>query len=221
MPISHKHKIIFVHVPKAAGSSINKILECNSENEMFSYDWFRNLKNKPELPKNLSFEEIIKIQYCHPQHLKAHQLKLLFKNEWDNYYKFAIVRNPYDRFVSEYEYIKNHPVNKALDFKDLDFLAFTKAVCSLPTFTRQLIFDYHFDLQKDFLTSDNRIIVDEVYRFENLYPLFKRLKIMTGNDEVHELAYKTKDYKEYYCKESKYMVEKLFKDDLNYFSYSF
>ena len=220
MPISHKHHTIFVHVPKAAGTSINKMLECDSEKHLVSFDWVRNMKQVPALP-GMSYEEMMEILYCHPQHLKAHQLKLLFPNEWKTYYKFAIIRNPYERAVSEYEYIQKHRVNKALDFRNVDFETFMSMVYKLPPHTRKLIFDYHFDNQKDFVTINNKIAVDEIYRYENIATCMRMLEIMTDNPQVHELKFKEKPYQEYYTPLAKYYVEQLFQDDLRYFSYRF
>lgn len=220
MPISLKHQTIFVHIPKVAGTTINKMLECKSENEYFSFDWVRNMSNKPKLT-GLTYEELMNILYCHPQHLKASELRLIFPNEWLSFYKFAVVRNPYERFVSEYEYIQKHPVNKAIDYKGVDFETFVRMVYKLPNFTRKLIFDSHFDLQKDFIVKDNKVIVDEVFRYENIETCFKVLKIITGNEVSHELKYKDKPYQEYYNNDSKYLVEQMTKPDLNYFGYRF
>ena len=71
MPISHKHKVIFIHIPKNAGTSV---LEALGIQEFGHRKWFE-------------------YQYDYP-------------NEWETYLKFAIVRNPFDRFVSNYEYAK-------------------------------------------------------------------------------------------------------------------
>jgi hypothetical protein len=220
MPISYNHETIFVHIPKTAGTSINKMLDCYSENEFVSFDWVRNMKNKPFLPA-MSYEELMKVLYCHPQHLKGSQLCDIFPTEWKLFYKFAVIRNPYERVVSEYEYIQNHPVNKALDYKGLDFESFVRMVYKLPEFTRKLIFDGHFDLQKDFIVKDNKIIVDEVFRYENIETCFKVLRIITGKEETHELNFRKKPYQEYYNNDSKYLVEQMFKIDLNYFGYGF
>jgi hypothetical protein len=220
MPISYNHETIFVHIPKTAGTSINKMLECNSENEFVSFDWMRSMKNKPFLPK-MSYEELMNYLYCHPQHLKAHQLRTIFPVEWNKFYKFTVVRNPYERFVSEYEYVQYHPVNKALDYKGVDFETFVRMVYKLPDFTRKLIFDYHFDLQKDFIVDDNKVIIDEVFKYENINTCFKVLQIITDNEPSHELKYKQKPYQEYYTKDAKYLVEQMVKKDLTYFGYSF
>lgn len=67
--ISHEYRCIFVHIPRCAGTSIETWL-CNQ-------DWWE-------------FEP-------HTKHLLASQAKELYANWWDDYFKFAVVRNPIDR----------------------------------------------------------------------------------------------------------------------------
>lgn len=70
--IDHKHKCIFVHLPFTGGTSI--------ENWLVGKDyWF------------ISKEE---------KHLTANQAKEKYKEYWDSYFKFSLVRHPYTRCVS-------------------------------------------------------------------------------------------------------------------------
>jgi len=99
--ISHHHRTIFVHVPKAAGQSVEQAFLNDLE-----LDWGRRtplllLKNpsRHHGPPRLS-------------HLKATEyvsLKFLTQEIYDNYFKFSIVRNPWSRVVSFYGYM-NYPV---------------------------------------------------------------------------------------------------------------
>jgi len=74
--INHKHKFIFIHIPRAGGTSIEHAL-CNS-------DWWK----------------------IHPpsKHITAHIAKKIYKPYWDDYFKFSFVRNPWDRMVSMSRY---------------------------------------------------------------------------------------------------------------------
>ena len=82
--ISHKHKFIFVHIPKNAGSSINHELKgmCEIFSEMKSKD----------------------IPLAYGKHANDKHMRKLLKNEYGDYYKFCVVRNPWDRMVSIYWY---------------------------------------------------------------------------------------------------------------------
>ena len=70
--ILKEKKIIFVHAPRTSGTSIEKSI--------------LNGKLVPDTMK----------------HLRASQFKKMFNEEWDKFYKFTIVRNPWDRIISMY-----------------------------------------------------------------------------------------------------------------------
>ena len=74
--IINEYEVIFIHIPKNAGSSIE---------EYFSNESFKIQPNK---------------------HADVHEIKRKFKNSYDNYRKFTIIRNPYDKMVSWYFYLK-------------------------------------------------------------------------------------------------------------------
>ena len=74
--ISHRHRCIFIHIPRTAGTSIEKW--------MVGEDWWNV---EPE-----------------SKHLLASQAKERYAEFWDDYWKFSIVRNPWDRFVSLAKY---------------------------------------------------------------------------------------------------------------------
>src|SRR5476649_167826 len=68
--ISHEHRCIFVHIPKTAGNSINRV---------FGVGW----EDHKDLQRYS--EEVPRDQF-------------------ESYFKFAIVRNPWDRLLSDYNY---------------------------------------------------------------------------------------------------------------------
>jgi hypothetical protein len=89
--ISHRHKLIFIHIPKCAGRSISHALQ----------------------------EEF--------DHYTAFYYQTKQADYWNNYTVFTTVRNPYERLVSMYHYIKNesfhttHPITNEgnmIPFKD-------------------------------------------------------------------------------------------------------
>ncbi|PSJ48034.1 hypothetical protein C7H85_04345 [Zobellella endophytica] len=89
MPIFSKDNknILFIHVPKAGGSTIESIFK-RSEFEMTYFDGGKHSKLNP-------------LRKCSPQHMYAEQLNALFEvNKFD--YIFMLVRNPIERFKSEF-----------------------------------------------------------------------------------------------------------------------
>ena len=89
MPISHKLKTIFIHIPKNAGESIENALEIYGVEENDPTKRFWGVINNSIVL----------------QHLTANDLKNnLSEDIWKNYFKFAVVRNPWSKAVSEYNW---------------------------------------------------------------------------------------------------------------------
>ena len=78
--ISHKYRCIFIHIPKCAGTSVNKLLSDNTifdyrtPNYDFLYGW---------CPKRKLF-----LQHATVQELL--ELDLISNKTWNEYYKFTI-----------------------------------------------------------------------------------------------------------------------------------
>jgi chondroitin 4-sulfotransferase 11 len=106
----------------------------------------------------------------------------------DNFFSFAIVRNPYEKVLSSYFYwVKmGDPTRKKRTFVD-----FTK---KYPTF-ESFVLDFHNTegpeiyhtskyTQWKFITDDNNnVIVDFVGRFDNIEEDFKKVQLMNGVKE--------------------------------------
>lgn len=89
MPIFKRENkvVLFIHIPKAAGSSIEKIAVNSGWTESFSI-------------RGKSLNDISYFK-ASPQHLHAEVLNALFYlNDFCSV--FTVVRNPFDRFKSEY-----------------------------------------------------------------------------------------------------------------------
>lgn len=83
MLISHKHKFIFIHIQKTAGTSIGSAL-------------------------NPFCEE----SYPSMKHWSAVKIKEKFGSDiWNEYFKFTFIRNPYERLLSWYNMIDKSRCN--------------------------------------------------------------------------------------------------------------
>ena len=114
MFISRKKKLIFIHCPKTAGTSFKKILADNSENDA-------------EILMNDEFRKIQTLQRKHLSSLIGPHwgIDVLsgFNIELKDYQVVTFVRNPWDRFVSLYNYIlanEAHPLHKAANEAGID-----------------------------------------------------------------------------------------------------
>ena len=95
--ISYKHNCIFVHIPKTGGTSIENII------------WPFNKKPRAEsnLWKGTGDTNHNKYQTWGLQHLLASQIQKEVGDEiFEIFFKFTIVRNPWDKVVSQYIYMK-------------------------------------------------------------------------------------------------------------------
>lgn len=91
MIVSHRHRFIFFAVPKTATHALRQALEPHLGDE----DWQQqSLYGKDESP-------IAALAAVGHGHLSVRDLLSHFSGEaWHGYFKFAFVRDPFDRFVS-------------------------------------------------------------------------------------------------------------------------
>ncbi|NOD36585.1 MULTISPECIES: sulfotransferase family 2 domain-containing protein [unclassified Ruegeria] len=147
--ISHEHKAIFVHIPKTAGQSIEQVFV-----DELGLSW----ENRDDL--NLRYNDDPTFGPQQLSHLYADEyVKLghISQRQWDEYFKFSIVRNPYDRILSEFRY------------RDV------KTTGPLFWFLRKKYSNDYSDLarhvvsQTRYLFDQNgKCLVDEIIKFEDL-----------------------------------------------------
>ena len=212
MPINHKHKCIFVHIPKTGGSSMECVLGMLPPNELYGFEDYNGTK----------FDNSVGIQMASKgaklkclQHLGAHQIMERYSLDiWGSYFKFAFVRNPFDLVVSNYNYVlqKRKDLHKRYSLtENMSFEDFLKS-------------DIYKIKQKNYVCNKNgEIILDFIGRYENIVDDFRYVckKIDLGFQLPKINESKRKDYREYYSKETKEIVEKTYKDDIELFKYEF
>ena len=164
-------------------------------------------------------------------HLRIPHYELIFsQREFEEYFKFAFVRNPWDRLVSAFLFLKKGGVNK-VDRKwseqNLsrfeDFHTFVtewvnpKNVNSWKHFVPQ----YRFVCEPGNLTPK----VDFIGYFEQLGDDFtyiqQRLGINSGLQHLNRTVGSKRDYKEYYTQATKEIVADIYKEDIRIFGYDF
>jgi hypothetical protein len=134
----------------------------------------------------------------------------------------TMVRNPYDRMVSAYQQC-------LLMFKDLEGMKFTDFVTYIYLHDFESISPtYKISVKRnmvDYLKKDGKVVdLAITMRFENIKEDWKLIQDFANSDlpVLHHNEAKLKiDYKEIYTPTTKQLVEKIYKDDLEYFNYSF
>ena len=144
--------------------------------------------------------------------------KFLHTRDFNNMFKFTIVRNPFDRVVSAFHYLQeHHPETISADenFRDFIKTRFRKDGVEI---------DRHFHHQHPNILFNGNIFVDYVGRFENLKADWKMIasKIDCSPRLPHTNKSKHKPFGEYYeDKECFEIVSKIYEKDIKLLGYSY
>lgn len=176
--ISHKHQCIFIHIPKCAGTSVEKMFLTDlniSYQHRLSLFMGRNddkIKGPPRLA-HLTISEMI----------ENHLINL---NQLDNYYSFAVIRNPIDRIFSFYKYLGYNEVMNLNNF-------ITKVV--VKSFITKDSNYWFLKPQKDYLIYDGKVIVKKLIVLEKLSNEVDNLKLQVKLNKTLELTHENKSGK--------------------------
>ena len=201
MNFSEKHKCVFIHVNKTAGRSISMALFGNVREHITVKELFNLDYNKPETEKRL---EKCRVDYRYE----------LLKKYWDHYFKFVIVRNPWDRKLSDFFFGKREGIVAA----DIDFITYIN--------NNHLNNDLWNSPGLEWVEDKNGNIDKNIFmgKFENLQNDFNIIcdKINIPRRKLPHLNSSTHSpYWEYYNDEIKEMVEEKYKKDIEAFGYEF
>jgi hypothetical protein len=142
---------------------------------------------------------------------------------YKEYFTFTIVRNPYDKMVSQYKYFTESqnakPTKKVKEyFKGYTFKKFLKKF-----YTKPYVGDStHRIIYMDMLHPVDQI--DFIGRFENLQEDFDIIceKIGIPQQQLpHNNKTEHKHYTEYYDDETREIVAEKYAKDIEYFGYKF
>lgn len=158
------------------------------------------------------------------QHLLATQIKQEVGSAvFDDYYKFSFTRNPWDKVVSQFLYLKTRrDIQQMMDLPR--WFTFRSYIDTLIEKS-----DLHVQSmeQNQFLYgSDNQLLVDFVGRFETLEADFRHVVSELGIGPrvlPHALPShrKKKAYQHYYSSATRHAVATLYRRDISLFDYHF
>jgi len=204
----------FIHVPKAAGSSIEKLLKTHTLDEAAD-ERFREGFASFAKGHGISF----------PNHASAQlRVEFLGMETYRRYFSFAFVRNPFDLVVSLYEY--THQRERAL---------FEKNGWELRTHQKNILENSFEDWVLNFSTGNSQssyilsesgsILVDFIGRTESLDSDIMKLYRLFGVENPESMprsnATRRDDYQSYYSDATKAVIAERYVDDLRLFGYEY
>lgn len=211
--IDHKNKVIFIHIPKCAGSSVEYFFGIKP------FDWqipnYKNLTGWCEKRK-------IHLHHATPKELL--ETELIDEQTWHSYKKFTIVRNPWGRAYSDFVWLNRFNfINCSFE----DFLLKKGKLSKI--LTDQSHKSYrgdHLYPQVDFLKIEGKIVIDNILRFENLKVEFEGFLKSNGISQQHLPHDKKskkhfKHYSHFYNVDEIELVGEIYKDDIEFLDYKF
>jgi hypothetical protein len=162
----------------------------------------------------LNFDSIRERQ---PHHSITEYIKRV--RNFNSMFKFSFVRNPFERLLSEYFYIRKMKGCKCKSSFDSEYNTFKKFVIS--NAMEKCSFENHSSLQ---IEMANPKYMNFIGRFENLQEDFNTVcdKIGIPHQELqHKNKTKHKHYTEYYDDETRSIVAEKYAKDIEYFGYEF
>jgi len=200
--ISHSKKFIFIHIVKTGGTSIEYMLR----------------KYGILLQGNGNFDSI------YYKHATALSIKQMMGDEYDNYFKFTFMRNPWDWIVSNYAFNRGlarpyiigtqYPISSKVPHWAKDMSFFDWLVWWIDTFNPSQ--------SMMFTGTKGELLVDVIFRFESLpsdfFKLKKRLGLWMWWPRLPHLksSNRNSDYKSYYDDESLEIVQEHFALDIEF-----
>jgi hypothetical protein len=198
--VSDSRKVVFVHIQKTGGLTVDRLLN----------------------------ERIPDLRRIAARHGFA-SLGMDELDDWDEYFKFAFVRNPWDRLVSWYSMVTTMPRdgNELWRYVHDNSSTFEEFIYNC-TDEVEIKDGVHYSFaynQLDYVTDDHgNLLVDFIGRLENfdkdLQEVFRRIgfeleTVPRKNRSIHQ------HYSTFYTPDTELIVRERFKRDIEYFGYEF
>jgi len=194
---AREHGVVFIHIPKNAGTSI--------------YSTFGM-----DVPPNT--------------HCPVAGFLAADAEAYRAAYSFGFVRNPWDRMVSAFHYLKEKPISdddKRWATANLsDFETFQAFMAGLQNrnFRNRVLIWRHFKPQWHFLADwSGKDAVSFIGRYENLEADIAEIGEAIGVEPAltRENVTQKAHYSTYYTPESRALVERMYREDLQRYGYTF
>ena len=180
MLISFEKKLVFFHIPKTGGVSVRSLLEKykDIDKEDYSHKLSRKIDGKS-------------VWLIDPLHINQKQAKELY--DLDGYNEFTVVREPFERIVSLYNYGNNSMLFKSFS----EFMKVVEKHYLRPNSYREI-----YNSQLYWITSNTMILKLEDIVLDPIGE-FKKIDIditvFPKENEAVKIKYKPTDEEKAYC----------------------
>ena len=233
MIISHKYKFIFVKTRKTAGSSLQTYFgrHCGDSDIITPIDKpegsykaqnYRGLFNPvprmqeqyPSTKKMLrTLWRCVSLNKFNSHIMATHIKRRIPEDIWKSYYKFTVDRNPWDKVLSHYHFIRQR------------YSEFNEDI-SFDEYLEKAELPYNYQIYTD---DNKQLLVDRVIKFESLDEelgdVFGGLGVpYEGSLNVFEKSHyrkKKKNYQESYTESQKKLVADKFAFEIKLHGYNF
>ena len=212
MPVFKKSNVLFIHIPKTGGTSIERQLyDLEEACDRYSVESYFSTDHNSQKLRNYSL-----------QHYTFQDFVLIFGEAKVNLYDkiFCVIRNPYDRIVSEFHYYYSVVRKQTLNDYTVDELKKRFERFCANCFDGKLYNDNHHGPQHQFIINSGGHIDHRVHvlKFESLATDFA--KLFQWKLKYHELQSNRKlPCSEYYTYKSQKLVADYYKLDFILFDY--
>jgi hypothetical protein len=174
--------IIFIHPPRCSGTSIETSLVAGRS-----------------------------ITLSRKHHTASVAKNICGTDVWTNSFKFAIVRNPFDRVISMYHAAWYSGIQRGVKFETLE-----EFLTSIPKVPHEAGITC-----SDYINEEMDYIIKFETRNDDIDEINKKYNIKLNKNIHNSRTLREKDYKTYHTPNTIQLVEKHFQDDLVQFNYKF
>ncbi len=218
MPISHSLHTIFIHIPKTAGTSVEAVLGMHGDKQDIG---IRPYFHQTPDEQHLYGRDL--------QHMTARRLRTVLRNDamFSGYFKFTVVRNPWERLVSTCAWFdQKWARDEELAASEFDALVrrFYAQFRAAQAASQPLVVSLHLDPQHAYVFDDeSRPMVDFIARYENLAADWQLIRERLGlkADLPTRMKSRHRPYQEYYRDDTRAMVTEIYAQDAHLFGYEF
>lgn len=213
--------LLFIHIPKTGGTFIQD-----------KYNFYQNWKKEKRFNNKYKlkiFENNENFTFGHADINIILKNNIISEDYYSKSFKFCIVRNPYDRFLSIYTYLLRGTLkNKNISFDNFIDLIY-KLKDKIPKLSENNTEnhpDYYFlntilNLQKSWIPKE----INKIYKFENgfkyiLDDIELNVDIKRTNNNILPINKSNKKNKKYYNENNYKKVYDIYEKDFLEFNYS-